>query len=139
MTAMLFLLVHGCATSAPETPAPPPSAPVKKVEVGASRNVTASQLKAALDAKSVPLLVDVRTTSEFEGGHVPGAKNIPIDELGGRVSELAAFHNGPIYVICASGGRSARGAALLATQGYDAVNVSDGTSGWVAAGLPVEQ
>ena len=123
--------------AAPKAEAAPAAAP--KPAAAEARSVTAAGLKTELDAKKVPVLVDVRTPGEYGGGHVPGAKSIPIDELPSRVSELEAFKTGPVYVICASGGRSARGAALLSSQGFDAVNVSDGTSAWVAAGFPVER
>lgn len=142
---MLILFALACADAPPPSPppaaAPAPSAPVasKKAEVATPRQINAAGLRADLDAKKVPLLIDVRTAKEFATGHVPGAKSVPIDELADRTAELTAYKAGAVYVICASGGRSARGAAMLASQGYDAVNVTDGTAAWVAAGNPVEQ
>jgi rhodanese-related sulfurtransferase len=70
---------------------------------------------------------------------VAGAVNVPLQELEGRMAELEKYRSAPVYVICQSGGRSARGAAALRTAGYQAVNVQGGTSAWVSAGYPVEQ
>ena len=61
-------------------------------------------------------LVDVRTPMEWEAGHIEGAVLIPISELGGRLREIPRDH--PVVVYCASGGRSARAAALLGASGY---------------------
>ena len=80
-------------------------------------------------------LIDVRERDEFAGGHVPGAVNIPMSELGNRLDELPteAFD-----VICQAGGRSARVVQALEAQGHDATNVDGGTGEWIAAGHPVE-
>ena len=63
-------------------------------------------LAAALEAGTVPVLVDVRTPAEYANGHVPLAINIPVDELPGRMDELSAYRDVSLYVICQSGGRS---------------------------------
>ncbi len=80
-------------------------------------------------------VVDVRSADEYAGGHVPGAVNIPLDELPGRVGELAG--DGPVYVVCQSGRRSLQGAEMLAEGGVDATSVAGGTGGWIEAGHPV--
>jgi rhodanese-related sulfurtransferase len=61
-------------------------------------------------------LVDVRSPGEFAGGSVPGAKNIPVDQLGGRLAELDAKKT--VIVFCRSGARSASAAQLLAQRGF---------------------
>lgn len=80
-------------------------------------------------------LIDVRERDEFASGHVPGAVNIPMSEIGGRLDELPAES---FDVICQAGGRSARVAQALEAQGYDPTNVEGGTGEWIAAGHPVE-
>lgn len=62
-------------------------------------------------------LLDVRTPEEFAAGHVPGAINIPVDQLEQRLGELGPT-DAPIVVYCHSGRRSARAARLLDKQGY---------------------
>jgi rhodanese-related sulfurtransferase len=81
-------------------------------------------------------LVDVRTPEEFAAGHVPGAKNVPVGELAGRLGELDPTVE--TWVICEAGGRSAAAARQLRTAGYTAVDVTGGMQAWRAAGGPTE-
>lgn len=80
-------------------------------------------------------LIDVREVDEFAAGHVPGAINIPMSTIGGRLDDLP---EGAFDVICAVGGRSGRVVEALEARGYDATNVDGGTNEWIAAGFPVE-
>jgi rhodanese-related sulfurtransferase len=78
------------------------------------------------------VLVDVREPYEYAEAHVPGAVLIPLATV---PDELARFPPGPpVYVICASGGRSYHAADWLRSQGINAVNVAGGTKGWIASG-----
>jgi len=93
------------------------------------KTITVEQL-ATLTA---PQLIDVREPNEFAAGHAAGAVNIPLGSVESiAISDPAA----PVYVICQTGGRSARATEALANQGIDAVNIEGGTSAWIAAGLP---
>lgn len=66
-------------------------------------------------------VVDVRSPGEFQGGAYPGAVNIPVQELEGRLGELPKDR--PIVVYCASGARSAAAERMLRARGYgDVVN-----------------
>lgn len=70
----------------------------------------------------VDFVVDVRTTIEFWLGHLPGAVNIPVDELPDGLDQLRGLTpKSRILVYCASGGRSASAAATLRAAGYDRV------------------
>ncbi|MEN3314227.1 MAG: hypothetical protein V7605_461 [Acidimicrobiaceae bacterium] len=80
-------------------------------------------------------VIDVRQPDEYDGGHVPGAKLIPLAEVGMRAQEVPA--DGPVYVICLSGGRSARATEFLRRQGIDAISVAGGTKAWIDSGRPV--
>ena len=83
-------------------------------------------------------LLDVREDDEWAAGHAPAAKHIPLGELPERVAELAEFPDDtPVYVVCRSGGRSARAAAWLNASGWDAVNVAGGMKSWHAEGRNV--
>lgn len=62
-------------------------------------------------------VVDVRTRDEFEDGHFPKAKNIPVGELQGRIAEVGPKDK-PVIVYCASGARSALAARILKSAGY---------------------
>ncbi|MGF6824066.1 rhodanese-related sulfurtransferase [Microbacterium sp. ZKA21] len=89
---------------------------------------------AELAERSDTPLIDVRERDEFARGHVPGAVNIPLSEIGNRLEELPAeaFH-----VICQIGGRSARVVEALEARGYDVTNVDGGTGEWVAQGREI--
>ena len=81
------------------------------------------------------VLLDVREDDEWAAGRAPGAVHIPMTELAGRLDEVP--DGDPVYVICRSGGRSARVTAYLNEQGWDSVNVAGGMGGWAAAGRPL--
>ncbi|GAA1249318.1 rhodanese-like domain-containing protein [Pseudonocardia aurantiaca] len=80
-------------------------------------------------------LLDVRESDEWAAGHAPNAQHLPMSELTGRIAELPDAE--PLYVVCRSGGRSARVVAFLAGQGYPAVNVEGGMQLWAAQGRDV--
>ncbi|MGH3330342.1 MAG: rhodanese-like domain-containing protein, partial [Nocardioidaceae bacterium] len=82
-------------------------------------------------------VVDVREPSEYVAGHVPGARPMPMGQLPSCLHELDKGE--PVYVICASGSRSAAMTSFLMQAGYDAYSVADGTGGWVRTGRPVVQ
>ncbi|HCS61244.1 MAG TPA: sulfurtransferase [Microbacterium sp.] len=88
-----------------------------------------------LAARENTPLIDVRERDEFAAGHVPGAVNIPMSEIGNRLEELPAE---AFDVICQAGGRSGRVVEALESRGYDATNVDGGTGEWIAAGRSVE-
>ena len=71
-----------------------------------------------------PILLDVRTEEEFLAGHVPGAINIPVDELRGRLDELPS--DKPIAAYCQVGQRGYLATRILMQRGRDVVNVSGG-------------
>lgn len=84
-----------------------------------------------------PTIVDVREAWEYQQGHVPGAKLIPLGQLSKRLSELNPEK--PIAVICASGSRSQSAAGLLGQKGFKTIyNVVGGTGAWMYSGLEVE-
>ncbi|MBO0981718.1 rhodanese-like domain-containing protein [Microbacterium sp. SD291] len=95
------------------------------------KSITVTELAARDDTP----LIDVREANEFSTGHVPGAVNIPMSELGARLEELPSE---AFDVICQIGGRSARVVEALEARGYDVTNVEGGTGEWVTQGLRVE-
>lgn len=81
------------------------------------------------------VLIDVREDDEYSDGHVASAVHIALSTVPDRVDEISS--DGPVYVICAVGGRSGKAAEFLRTKGIDAINVAGGTNGWVDSGRPV--
>ncbi|OLT10508.1 sulfurtransferase [Pseudonocardia sp. CNS-139] len=90
---------------------------------------------AVADLPAGAVLLDVRESDEWLAGHAPGAQHLPMSELTARVAEIP--DGDPLYVVCRSGGRSARVVAYLAGQGYPAVNVAGGMQQWAAQGREV--
>lgn len=84
------------------------------------------------------VLVDVREDHEWRAGRARGATHIPLADLPTRSGELP--RDTPIYLICASGNRSAKAAAYLEREGFvKPINVRGGTTAWARAGLPVDR
>ena len=81
------------------------------------------------------LVIDVREPFEYAGGHVPGARLIPLASLPHHAAGLPGGQ--PVYIICASGNRSWTAARFLAQRGVDARSVAGGTQQWMARGLPM--
>lgn len=67
------------------------------------------------------VIIDVRTPAEFQGGHVAGSKNIPLQTIGNRVDEIKKI-NKPIVLCCASGNRSGQATDFLKSKGVECVN-----------------
>ncbi|MBO0451961.1 rhodanese-like domain-containing protein [Candidatus Enterococcus murrayae] len=73
-------------------------------------------------------IIDVREAYEYQMGHVPDAKNVPLSTLGDSVAELELDKE--YYLICQSGARSENACAFLSGQGYRITNILGGTSAW---------
>ena len=82
---------------------------------------------------------DVRESWEYQEAHIPGAVSVPLDSIVGASDRFrAASVEGPLYMVCAMGGRSAQAVDYLRSCGIDAVNVAGGTDAWLEAGKPVD-
>lgn len=98
----------------------------------AVREATTEELERAL-AEGVRL-VDVRSSGEFAEGHVPGAVNVPLEQIPDTGRGWAGQR---VWLICQSGARSLRAAQALAALDVAAVSVAGGTAGWPRGGRPV--
>lgn len=97
----------------------------------AYKDITPIQAKGKIDKSRKVLLLDVRTRDEFLEGHIPGAINIPVDELESRLDELKRYANFEIIVYCRSGNRSKRASEFLVKQGFKHIyNLSGGIIEW---------
>lgn len=75
-------------------------------------------------------IVDVRTHAEFQGGHVAGSINIPLNEVVDRADEIMKL-KAPVIFCCASGGRSGQATAYFREQGLDCEN----GGGWMEVNM----
>lgn len=66
------------------------------------------------------VLLDVRTAQEYREGHIPGSKNIPLQELD-CVTSIVPEKDAPLFVYCHSGARSSQAVKLLARMGYTSI------------------
>jgi rhodanese-related sulfurtransferase len=83
------------------------------------------------------ILLDVRTAEEYEDAHIPGARNIPVQQLRARLNEVSRAL--PVIVYCRSGSRSSIAARILSDTGYTDVYDLGGFMQWVSHSLPVER
>lgn len=68
------------------------------------------------------IVIDVRTPAEFQGGHVAGSINLPLNELHLHLDQIKALEGKEIILCCASGMRSAQATAFLKGHGITCVN-----------------
>lgn len=81
-------------------------------------------------------LIDVRARSEWNAGHIQGARNIPLGELAAAAGSMA--DSGPVVLQCASGARSTIASSILLAGGVrDVINLAGGLAAWREAGLEV--
>ncbi|WP_020134946.1 rhodanese-like domain-containing protein [Streptomyces sp. 351MFTsu5.1] len=80
-------------------------------------------------------VIDVRTPAEYASGHLPGALNIPLDQVRRALPEIRrAAERGDVLVVCASGARSEKAHRELAEQGIPTATLTGGTGAWAAEG-----
>jgi rhodanese-related sulfurtransferase len=92
--------------------------------------------KRFIQGKEQHLLLDVRTSEEFQSGKIAGAKNIDLQSMQLRLAELPKDR--PIVIYCRSGNRSRTAAELLARAGFTQIYDLGGLMQWRMAGLPLK-
>ncbi len=98
-----------------------------------SSTVTVSELRN--HPSPAVLLVDVRSGAEFASGHIPGAVNIPMDQIESRLGDLGL--NLLIVLVCQSGKRAQMTAGLLEPCQRQITVLEGGTKAWIEADLPI--
>jgi rhodanese-related sulfurtransferase len=118
-------------------PAPPDVAPIAPQVPRVSQDAL---LNSAAKSTQARVILDVRTAAEYAAGHVPGAINIPHDQLPTRVGELEAQRDSEIVVYCRSGRRSNTALHTLHAAGFSKLAHLEGDfAAWEGAGRPVEK
>ncbi len=86
------------------------------------------------------LVLDIRDTGEFSGGHIPKSKNIPLAEIDKRIDEIVRFKDKPVIIACRANNRAASASKLLKRHGFtDVYQLAGGFGAWQQASLPVEK
>ncbi len=105
---------------------------------GGVPTTTAPDLQERLAKNSRALyLLDVREPVEYQRGHIPGAKLIPLGQLGNRLKEIPKERE--VVCICATGHRSVPAVRKLTAAGYKASSLEHGMIAWRKARLPVKK
>jgi hydroxyacylglutathione hydrolase len=100
--------------------------------------ISVNDLRNLIESKNELQILDVRRAAEYEGGHVPDAKHLPLSSLQ-LMPNLALDPTKTTAVICAGGYRSSAATSILEQHGFKKLlNVTGGTSAWIEAGYPVE-
>ncbi len=95
------------------------------------------ELAQRIAAGRAPFVLDVRTPEEYASGRVPGAYNVPLDQLERRRDEIPS--DVEVVVYCERGPRAARAEAALREAGYSQLRRLEGDmSGWRSGQLPCE-
>ncbi|APE06834.1 sulfurtransferase [Alteromonas sp. RW2A1] len=86
------------------------------------------------------LLIDVRSPEEYADGHIPGAINMPHENINGYLSKLEQHKNKPIIIYCRSGRRAKLAMKVLQEHDFtDVMHLEGDILGWNEAGLALEQ
>jgi rhodanese-related sulfurtransferase len=93
-------------------------------------DISAADAEKLISTSSSAVVIDVRTPGEYQSGHIPNSKLIPVDEIEERFTEVPKEAD-PILVVCQGGGRSAAACQILSEKGYvNLVNIYDGMGAW---------
>ena len=93
--------------------------------------ITAAEL-AKMQARGSAQLIDICSPTEYASGHVPGAINIPMEQIGAHIADLRI--GAPVVLICKSGQRAAAAAQLLEASRPDVLVLDGGTRAWKESG-----
>jgi len=89
------------------------------------------EIKSMIAAGAV--IIDVRSSQEFQGGHVAGSKNIPLQTIGNKAQEIKKLGK-PLVLCCASGMRSGQAEKMLQSKGINCKNAG----GWKTVNSLIE-
>jgi phage shock protein E len=123
------------------TAADPPATAAAPEPASTATPISQGDLLSRLERKDPDLVVlDVRTDVEFAAGHVPGARNVPHDQLPARLGELSPLKDKQVVLYCRSGRRSALAEQALRGAGFTKLLHLEGDYlAWEAEKQPVEK
>lgn len=115
---ILIICLVGCGA--------PQSSPTE-TEAPSYGDITGAQMELLLEQPGLTI-IDVRTPEEYAEGHLPGAINIPLNELERNFSELKLDPEQPLALYCRSSNRSRKAYQFLQTQGFEKIYHAPGVS-----------
>ncbi|MGI6192905.1 MAG: rhodanese-like domain-containing protein [Christensenellales bacterium] len=119
LIAALLLLALGCAAKGD-----------LESEDTMYQKITPAQAKERMESNADAIILDVRTRSEYEAGHIEGAVLLPNENIGKTQPEVLPDLDAEILVYCRSGNRSAQAAKKLVSLGYTNVYDFGGIMDW---------
>ena len=106
------------------------------------KTVNREELQALMSNGAEPVLIEALPQKYYDEGHLPGARHLPLDQVGSRAGEVAPNKSVPVVVYCASDScrSSSEAASQLSELGYSDVSVyPGGKKDWEEAGLAFEK
>ena len=86
------------------------------------------------------IVVDISDPKDYEFGHVPKARNIPLSRIDSDVNRLNKFRSRPVVIACRAGNRSSKAANILRKHGFNDVRIlHGGFAAWTKENLPIEK
>jgi rhodanese-related sulfurtransferase len=102
-------------------------------------HISPADLHSAIQSRTAPLIVDVRTRSEYRNGHIAGAIHFPFWTIASRTAEIPGPPDRPIVVYCLRGPRAWVAGSVLRRHGFrNVIYVQGHMHAWRKAGLPEE-
>lgn len=128
---LIGLLVAGCGGAKPDASGQAQA----EAKPGAMVTLSVADLKKRIDAGPMPVLIDVREQSEWNEGHIDGAKLMPLATVEKMVADAGLAKDQEIVLICRSGNRSGQAYQKLQALGYTNLkNVTGGMNEWTKIG-----
>jgi rhodanese-related sulfurtransferase len=95
------------------------------------KNVSAEEAHKLICENKEFIILDVRTKEEYDKGHIPGAKLIPVEIIPTKLAQLDKYKDKPVLVYCASGARSPIAVITLENSGFKNIYLlNGGISSW---------
>ncbi len=105
-----------------------------------SHHISQEALLTSIEKGTAPTIIDVRSQSEYESGHVPGAIHLPFYSLWTRQSEIGSLKKEQVVLYCEHGPRAGIAKFELWTAGFEKILYLEGhMSGWKERKLPMEK
>jgi rhodanese-related sulfurtransferase len=102
--------------------------------------ISADALLSRIESRAAPVILDVRSRTEFASGHVPGARHIPFWRISRRIGELMIPAEAELVVYCGHGPRAVIAARALRRHGFTRITYLEGHfSTWRTRGLREEK
>lgn len=111
------------------------------ISVAQVTDISQADLMQRIKSNHAGLILDVRSPQEYAEGHVPGAINIPHNQIGSRLAEIGSHKDKDIILYCEIGGRASAAANTLQAAGFNKLLHLEGDmKGWRSNGsLPIKK